>query len=40
MTDNLATIVEIEIERTIGTLTMNEVNKALKHTLGLWMMGS
>jgi len=35
MTDNLATIVEIAIERVIGTLPMRDVDKALRHTLDL-----
>ena len=35
MTDNLATITELAIERIIGKLPMQAVNKALKHTLGL-----
>ena len=35
MTDNLATVMEAAIERTIGRLPMNEVNTALRHTLGL-----
>lgn len=35
MTDNLATILTVGIERTIGNLPMREINKALKHTLGL-----
>lgn len=35
MTDNLATIVEIAIDRVIGKIPMKEVDKALKHTLGL-----
>ena len=35
MTDNLATIAEVAIERVIGTLPMREVDKALRHTLGL-----
>jgi mRNA interferase MazF len=35
MTDNLATIAEAAIERVIGTLPMREVDKALRHTLGL-----
>lgn len=34
-TDNLATIVEAAIDRIIGHLTMTEVDKALKYTLGL-----
>ena len=35
MTDNLATISEIAIDRVIGKIQMTEVDKALKHTLGL-----
>ncbi len=35
MTDNLATITESAIARIIGTLPMNDVDKALRHTLGL-----
>jgi hypothetical protein len=35
MTDNLATIVEVVIERVIGALPMKDVDKALRHTLGL-----
>jgi mRNA interferase MazF len=35
MTDNLATVTEAAIERVIGTFPMAEVNKALRHTLGL-----
>lgn len=35
MTDNLATIMEIAIDRVIGKIPMKEVDKALKHTLGL-----
>ena len=35
MTDNLATISEIAIDRVIGKISMREVDKALKHTLGL-----
>ena len=35
MTDNLATIAEIAIDRVIGKIPMREVDKALKHTLGL-----
>ncbi len=35
MTDNLATIAEIAIDRPIGTLPMKDVDKALRHTLGL-----
>lgn len=35
MTDNLATISEIAIDRIIGKIPMTEVDKALKYTLGL-----
>ena len=36
MTDNLATILEIELDRVIGRLTdMSTVNAALKNTFGL-----
>lgn len=35
MTDNLATVVEPEIDRVIGLLSMENVNSALRHTLGL-----
>ena len=35
MTDNLATISEVGIDRAIGKIPMGEVDKALKHTLGL-----
>jgi mRNA interferase MazF len=35
MTDNLATVVETEIDRVIGTLPMANVDRALRHTLGL-----
>ena len=35
MTDNLATISEVGIDRVIGKIPMGEVDKALKHTLGL-----
>ena len=35
MTDNLATISEMEIDRVIGSLPMPEVDTALRHTLGL-----
>jgi mRNA interferase MazF len=35
MTDNLATIAEVAIERVIGTLPMRDVDGALRHTLGL-----
>lgn len=35
MCDNLATIAASEIDRVIGNLPMNEINKTLKHTLAL-----
>ena len=35
MTDNLATVAESEIDRTIGSLSMKKVDTALRHTLGL-----
>jgi len=35
MTDNLATITSTAIERVIGELPMTEVDRALRHTLGL-----
>jgi mRNA interferase MazF len=35
MTDNLATIAEVAIDRVIGNLPMTEVDTALRHTLGL-----
>jgi len=35
MTDNLVTISEIAIDRVIGKIPMEEVDKALRHTLGL-----
>ena len=36
MTDNIATIVDDEIDRVIGTwITMDIVNVALRHTLGV-----
>jgi mRNA interferase MazF len=35
MTDNLATIAEAEIDRVIGTLSLADVDGALRHTLGL-----
>lgn len=35
MTDNLATITRMAIDRTIGTLSMDGVDAALRHTLGL-----
>ena len=35
MTDNLATIYENAIERVIGKLSINEIDKALRYTLNL-----
>lgn len=35
MTDNLATILEVGIDRVIGYLSMEKIDRALKHTLGL-----
>ena len=35
MTDNLATVADAEIDRVIGALPMSDVDKALRHTLGL-----
>lgn len=35
MTDNLATIIESAIEKTIGSVPMDAVDNALRHTLGL-----
>jgi mRNA interferase MazF len=35
MTDNLATVLEGEIDRVIGSLPMAAVDVALRHTLGL-----
>jgi hypothetical protein len=35
MTDNLATIIEAAIERVIGSLPMQPIDVALRHTLGL-----
>ena len=35
VTDNLATVRESEVNRVVGSLPMEEVNVALKHTLGL-----
>jgi len=35
MTDNLATVAEVAIDRVIGTLPMDGVETALRHTLGL-----
>ncbi|MBK8434220.1 MAG: type II toxin-antitoxin system PemK/MazF family toxin [Chloroflexi bacterium] len=35
MTDNLATVLQTEIDRVIGAVPMTNINMALKHTLGL-----
>ncbi len=35
MTDNLATITNLAVDRVIGKLPMGKIDKALKHTLGL-----
>jgi mRNA interferase MazF len=35
MTDNVATIAESEIDRVIGSIPMEKVDLALKHTFGL-----
>jgi len=35
MTDNLATVMETAIDRVIGTLPMQKVEAALRHTFGL-----
>jgi mRNA interferase MazF len=35
MTDNLATIVDSALYRVIGSMLMEEVDKSLRHTLGL-----
>ena len=35
MTDNIATIAEVAIDRVIGTLQMAKVDAALRHTLNL-----
>jgi len=35
VTDNLATIAEIAIDRVIGEIPMQKVDQALRHTLGL-----
>jgi mRNA interferase MazF len=35
MTDNIATILVMAIDKVIGKISMAEVDKALKHTLGL-----
>ena len=35
MTDNLATVAELAIDRVIGKLPMHEIDQSLRHTLGL-----
>lgn len=35
MTDNLATVTEAAIDRVIGTVPMDRIDAALRHTLGL-----
>ena len=35
MTDNLATIVESTIERVVGSVPMEKIDAALRHTLNL-----
>jgi mRNA interferase MazF len=35
MTDNMATVLEAEIDRVIGMLPMADIDNALKHTLKL-----
>lgn len=35
MTDNLATVSESEIDRAIGSIPMNKIDEALRHTLNL-----
>jgi mRNA interferase MazF len=35
MTDNLATVIDTAISRQIGTISMDEIGDALRHTLGL-----
>ncbi len=35
MTDNLATVFETAVERTIGSVPMQQIDQALRHTLGL-----
>ena len=35
MTDNLTTILDSEIDRAIGFLPMDKINRALRHTLYL-----
>ena len=36
MTDNLATIKIAVVSRVIGTVSMETIDRALRHTLGLW----
>ena len=36
MTDNLATIKIAVVSRVIGTVPMETIDRALRHTLGLW----
>jgi len=36
MTDNLATVRLSAIDRVVGRLAMENVDRALRHTLGLW----
>ena len=35
VTDNLATVTDVAIDRVIGKISMQRVDQALKHTLGL-----
>ena len=35
VTDNLATIADVAIDRVIGTIPMEKIDQALRHTLGL-----
>ena len=35
MADNLATVAEAAVDRVIGTLPMQEIDQALRHTLGV-----
>jgi mRNA interferase MazF len=35
MTDNIATVAEMELDRVIGWLPMDKIDTALKYTLGL-----
>jgi len=39
MTDNLATVTELAISRVIGQLPMVDIDRALRHTLGLQQQG-